>query len=304
MVVVSDEFSRRIVDVHGDAGRDWLAQLPKTIAEICERWELRIGRPFDPLYYSYAAAGVRSCGRPVVLKATVPHRGLDRELTALRCFDGRGFVELLEADADRGCLLLERLEPGTPLVEVDDERAISISAGLMREIRRPAPDRSCLPSVEEWTRALRRRGDRAGAAPHLLPGPLLDRAEGLLDELLASSPDSVVLHADLHHRNILAAERSPWLAIDPKGVVGDPAYEAGALLRNPLPELLAASNPGRKTSRRLDQLEAELGLDSSRLAAWGFVQAVLAAQWSLDDHGRFWEPWIRCAELILEASRS
>jgi streptomycin 6-kinase len=276
-------------------------QLPALIAEISSHWELEIEPPFDPLYYSYVAPAVCSDGRRVVLKATVPHSGLDNEIEALRCFDGRGAVVLLNADPVRGCVLLERLEPGSSLVELDDERAISIAAELIREIRRPAPEGSQLPSVEAWTSALGRSSDPSGGGAGPLPGLLVARAERMLAELLASSPDPAVLHADLHHRNILAAERRPWLAIDPKGVIGDPAYEAGALLRNPLPEFLAASRPDRMISRRLDQLAEELGLDRSRLLDWGFVQAVLAARWSLEDHGNSWKPMIQCAELILGA---
>ena len=74
----------------------------------------------------------------------------------------------------------------------------------------------------------------------------------------------VVLHGDLHHFNILAAERQPWLAIDPKGVVGEPVYETGALLRNPWPDLLSLPDPGRILARRVDQLAEELGFDRAR----------------------------------------
>jgi len=110
--------------------------------------------------------------------------------------------------------------------------------------------------------------------------------------------EPVLLHGDLHHDNILAAERQPWLAIDPKGLVGEPEYEVGALLRNPMPGLLAIPHPERVLARRLDILAESLGFDRDRLRAWGLAQAVLAAWWSIEDHGQGWETWIACAALL------
>ena len=112
--------------------------------------------------------------------------------------------------------------------------------------------------------------------------------------------EAALLHGDLHHHNILAAGRQPWLAIDPKGIVGEPAYEVGALLRNPMPELLQSERPKRLLARRLDILSERLGFERERLVGWGTAQAVLAAWWSLEDHGRDWEKWITCAELLAE----
>jgi streptomycin 6-kinase len=110
--------------------------------------------------------------------------------------------------------------------------------------------------------------------------------------------EPVLLHGDLHHFNILAAERQPWLALDPKGVVGEPAYEVGALLRNPYPEFLTWPNLDRVLARRVNQLAEELGFDRERLVGWGFAQAVLSGWWSYEDHGHGWESGIALAELF------
>jgi streptomycin 6-kinase len=108
----------------------------------------------------------------------------------------------------------------------------------------------------------------------------------------------VLLHGDLHHHSILSAERQPWLALDPKGVVGEPAYEVGAFLRNPLPWLLDQPDPRRVMARRLDQLAGDLGFDRARLLSWGLAQAVLSAWWSFWDHRHGWEGGLACAELL------
>ena len=112
--------------------------------------------------------------------------------------------------------------------------------------------------------------------------------------------EPMLLHGDLHHDNILSAERQPWLAIDPKGIVGEPAYEVGALLRNPWSVLLDMPQPGRILARRVDQLAEELGFDRARIVGWGIAQAVLSAWWCLEDHYPGWEFSIGCAELLAE----
>jgi streptomycin 6-kinase len=127
-----------------------------------------------------------------------------------------------------------------------------------------------------------------------------DQAERLFAELLSSAAAQVLLHGDLHHFNILSAERSPWLAIDPKGVIGEPAYEAGALLRNPFPKLLDLDDPGRLLSRRVSILAEALDLDARRIRGWAVAQAVLAAVWSIEDDESVNDYWVTCADLLAE----
>src|SRR5262249_51803507 len=179
-------------------------------------------------------------------------------------------VQLLEVSREHGVLLLERLKPGTPLSqERDERRAASIAVDVMQQLWRPAPDTQAFPSVAQWAQGLRRVRDRFEGGTGPFPAPLVDIAERLFTELLTSMGRPVLLHGDLHHGNILAAERQPWLALDPKGVLGEPAYEVGALLRNPRPGLLAESQPGQALARRVDQLADELACDRARIVGGG-----------------------------------
>ena len=89
--------------------------------------------------------------------------------------------------------------------------------------------------------------------------------------------EPALLHGDLHHENILSVERQPWLAVDPKGMVAELAYETDALLCNLSPGLLAQPQPARAIARRTGVLVEELGFDRSRLLGWGLAQAVLSA---------------------------
>jgi streptomycin 6-kinase len=128
---------------------------------------------------------------------------------------------------------------------------------------------------------------------------LVETAEGLFAELLSSMDELVLLHGDLHHYNILSAEREPWLAIDPKGVVGEPAYELGAWLRNPVPHVFSWPDARQVTARRVDQFAELLGLDRQRIIGWGIAQAVLSAWWDYEDVGRGWEDVLACAEWLM-----
>ncbi len=217
-------------------------------------------------------------GRPAVLKLGPPgDRELEQELDALIWFAGRGGVGVLELDRVRGAVLLERILPGTQLrtlVPDADEAATSAAAELMRRLWRAPPAEHRFPSAREWGRALRGR-------PAEVYGELCD-----------TMGEPVVLHGDLHHENVLRSGDG-WVAIDPKGVVGEREYDTGALLRNPYPEPLTR----QMLSRRADQLAEELSLDRGRIWSWAWAQAHLAAAWSVED-GEDPAYWLACAELL------
>jgi streptomycin 6-kinase len=298
-VNIPKNFARTIVELYGEAGRAWLARLPSLITEYAQQWSLTVLSPFEPLSYNYVAPAVRADGTDVVVKVGYLNPALCTEIEALRCYDGHGMVQLLEVNQEHGVLLLERLKPGTPLSkERDDRRATSIAVDVMQQLWRPAPDTQAFPSVAQWAQGLHRLRDRFEGGTGPFPAPLVDAAERLFPELLTSMGEPVLLHGDLHQGNILAAERQPWLALDPKGVLGEPTYEVGALLRNPRPGLLAEPQPRQVLAQRVDQFADELGCDRARIVGWGLAQAVLSAWWGFEDHGYGWEWGIACAELL------
>ena len=258
--------------------------------------------PFPNLSFNYVAPVIRADGTQAVLKAGVPNRERATEIEALQAYDGQNSVRVLEVDGERGIVLLERLLPGQPLTaladETNDEKATAIAAGVMRGLWRPAPEGHAFPTVEEWAgglKELRRRFD-GGVGP--LPLALVEEAESLFAELIGSMEEPVLLHGDLHHDNILAATRQPWLAIDPKGLIGEPAYEVGAILRNLWQGQHTITNPGRLLERRVCQFSEQLGFDRTRVRGWGVAQAVLSAWWSMEDSGEGWEGAIFIAELL------
>lgn len=301
MISVKEDFNRRVVALHGEAGRLWLEGLPALVAHCGKRWELKVGPPFAPLSYNYAAPAEGPRGERYVLKLGVPTPALLCEIDALLGFDGCGAARLFDADAARGALLLERLEPGTPLTalcEEDDGAATAVAAAVIGRLNRAGrhqPPRR--PTAADWGQGFARcRAHFGGYGP--FPPKVFEEAESLYAELLNTSAPPILLHGDLHHGNILAAEREPWLAIDPQGLAAEPAYEVGALLRNPMPQLLRWPDPVRVTERRIAQLSDELGFERARVRGWGLAQAVLSAWWSIEDEGELGEHGYAVAAML------
>lgn len=302
-VHVPDELRRNVTTCHGRAGADWLDALPSILDACAARWSLSLGRPFAPLSYNYVVAAERADQTPAVLKVGVPCRELKTEAAALRVYDGRGCARLLEADTELGALLIERVEPGTQLsaglvTEADDEAATATAAAVMRQLWRPPPTGAHdFPAVSDWGAGFKRLRARFDGGSGPLPAALVDEAEALFAELMGTADAPVLLHGDLHHYNILAAGRGRWLAIDPKGVVGEPAFEAAALMHNPA-VLLEMRRPVEVLGRRVELLARELSLERARVRGWGVAGLVLSAWWSLEDHGEGWERGVECARLL------
>ena len=295
---IPENFARTYREMLGEAGDRWLADLPGKIKELERRWDIQVLAHFE-LSYNYVARAVRSDGEAVVLKLGYPNRELTSEIAALRHLDGRGIVRLFEASAEEGALLIERLEPGLPLVDLsDDAEATRIAAQVMRSLWTPAPTgpKHELIPIESWYEGFNRLRKTFHGGTGLFPAHLVDRAEQLYLELTQSSGGPMLLHGDLHHWNILSAQRAPWLALDPKGIIGEAEYEVGAFLRNPKPDLVGVETLLKALPRRLAIFQEMLGFDPQRLLAWSLYQAVLSAWWTYEDHHHLAEPMIAFAE--------
>ena len=267
----------------GEAGAAWAARLPEIVAACAERWALALEPAYGGLSYNWAAPARRADGTPSVLKLCFPDPEYATEAAALRLFDGRAAVRLLAVDEALGALLLERLLPGGPLGGVADDRAAtSAAASVMRGLWRPAPAVHPFPTIGDWlTRAAGRvaAARRAGGGE---PPAWAGRVLALHRELAHDRPPRVVLHGDLHQWNVLAATRAPWLAIDPKGAVGEPAEEIGAWLVDRVHRAPTDAEARQRLLAMCDQLAEELGLDRARARAAALVRAAISALWSLE----------------------
>ena len=280
-IEIPGDFARRIERAYRDDGRAWLDSLQSLVAECEQRWSLTADPPFEPLSYSYTAPARDRHGAPAVLKLAVPGPFTVAEIEALRLFDGDGAARLIDSNEGLGAMLIERLEPGELLLGMEDDReATSIAAGLMVRLRRPVPPAHRFHDIWEWMQGLERLRSAFDGETGPFPADLVERAE---THLASPSGERMILHGDLHHYNILSARREPWLAIDPKGIVAEPEYEAAAFLRN---NLLDQPEPRSVLSMRIDQLADEVRLDRERMIGWGIADRVLSGWWSYEESGR------------------
>jgi len=300
-VRVPEDLRETIEQVHGDRGIEWLAGLPGLLQDCRNRWSLELDPPFKDLSYNLVLPGKLSDGKAIVLKLGVPCRELTTECAALILFDGNGAVRLLEHDSARGILLMERVTPGTPLSEVQREReATTVAAKLMKKLWHVPPADHLFPSLADWFLAFTRLRKSFSGGSGAFPHGLITRAEHLFDELNETAPAEacLVLHGDLHHANILFSSKEEWLAIDPKGVVGDPGYEVAPFMLNRLPRSASNAELAKLFNQRLLIFSEELRIDKTRLACWAFFHAVLSALWDWEEGN---EPYKTiCLAQILE----
>jgi streptomycin 6-kinase len=258
----------------------WLARLPGALLALAGRWSLALGPPFegDDVSASWVAPATRADGTGAVLKLGIPHMEAEHELAGLRLWAGDPTVRLLEADEDLGAMLLERCQPGTPLRSLPEPEQDVVLAGLLRRLWRVqvppgAPFRPLAEMTAYWAA-------ESLAAAARWPDPGLVR-EGLtlLAELPGGAPAAthVLLATDLHAGNVLRAEREPWLVIDPKPFVGDPAYDATQHLFNCTERVVA--DPAGTIARFADLL----GVERQRVRAWMFARAAAEARQDWDD---------------------
>jgi streptomycin 6-kinase len=278
------DFINNVTQAFGDIGRRYLSDLPNLLAEAVRDWELTLGEPFL-LSYNYVCAVTRADGTPAVLKLGVPDRELTSEIKALRLYNGKGACRLLEADVDRGMLLLERLHPGTMLATLeDDDRATEIAADVMAAIQRPVPEGGCFLSLRGWFDELKNLRPRFNGGTGPFPEKTLEIVEEMIHALFAENHPQVLLHGDFHHFNILSSERG-WLMIDPKGVVGPAEYEVGPFLLNPWGQVPYETEAIQRTLRRIAILAERLEFDRQRLWRWATCYSLLSAWWDLTEDG-------------------
>lgn len=254
-------------------GRAWLARLPELVRGCADRWQLTLGHPFDGAQASLAMPATRADGAPVVVKVQFPHRECEHEAAALRRWNGRGAVRLLDHDPERWALLLERCEPGTRLREADPEQALDVLAGLLPRlwVDADAPFTRLEDEAAWWASTIETDWKAAGRP---IARPLVDAALEAIGDLSATQPERVLLHQDLHGDNVLAATREVWLAIDPKPLAGERAFGLAPIVRSH--EL---GHSREAAVRRLDVLSDRLGVDRERARRWTIAQTVA---WSLD----------------------
>jgi len=234
----------------------WRANVSELVTVCCEQWGLRPGEEYVPGVCGHVLRVELPDGSPAVLKVFWPHREAEQEADALERWDGDGAVRLLARDDEKHALLLERAEPGTFLSESPD--ALDVLIGLLPRLWKPGDGFRPLAEEAEWWIEHDLRDARHG-----------DVAAGLLRELAPSQGEQVLVHQDLHAMNVLAAQREPWLVIDPKPLAGEREFAVAPIVR-----AFELGHSRREALYRLDRLTAELSLDRERARGWTIAQTV------------------------------
>lgn len=262
----------------------WRASVPSRLRHAVDRWGLEPGTAYRGGSVSHVLSVRTPDGVDAVLKLSFPHREARHEAAALTWWDGDGSVRLLGADPeDPFVLLLERCTPGTTLGDRHEQEAVArLTTGaslLVRLWAHGVPDAHGFERVAdvtaEWAGLVEER--MHAAAPPLDPG-LVRHGAALLRSLPGGAGREVVVHGDANPGNVLAAHREPWLVIDPKPMVGDPAYDLGPLLHQ-VDDPFAADRPEALVRERIGVLADVTGLPGERIAAWCTARAVEAALW-------------------------
>lgn len=283
--------------MYGVQGTDWLNNLNRITSYFIQKWELINLITCENLSYNYVAiAHSKKYASDVVLKISIDSIAISHEARTLSYYRGAGCVSLIDYDVEKNALLLERIAPGVSLKNLfpqDDSKAAIEAAHVIKKLHQNPLDvqNSEFPKIADWLTSLNITNEK-------IPQLMLFKARDLAAQLLSSQKEIYLLHGDLHHENILYDDRYSWIAIDPKGVVGELAYEIGAFIRNPFPEILYQSNTKEIIHMRLGIFSKQFDIEKQRLIDWCYVQSILAACWMLEDNLSAWEQWIHCAHLI------
>ncbi|WP_369247470.1 aminoglycoside phosphotransferase family protein [Streptomyces sp. R41] len=275
VIDIPDELAASQLTFNGEAGRAFIAALPERAADFLDRWELRLDGPSMHGVTALVLPVRRPGGTPAVLKLQLLDEESEGEPVALRVWDGDGAVRLLEHDSATGTMLLERLDPARMLSHVPDTReAVLVIARLLAHLTSvPAP------------RGMRRLGDIARAMLEQLPWALERVPDPDARRLLAdcaaaerevvAEPGDRLLHWDLHYENVLASDRAPWLAIDPKPLAGDPGFDLCPALDNRF--------DADEIRWRFDAMTDVMGLDRQRARAWTLARVLQNSLWEIED---------------------
>jgi streptomycin 6-kinase len=275
---------------HDPARRAWLARLPEVVAALTRRWSLTVGPPFlgEDVSCAWVAHATRADGAPAVLKIGMPHLEGLHEIAGLRFWGGDATVALLAADEEENAMLLEACVPGTSLRTLPEPEQDVVLATMLQRLWRSPPADTDSPAFRPLDEMLAHWAAETRANEDAWPDPGLVRAGlALFDELTATTERRVVVFTDLHAGNVLCAQREPWLAIDPKPFVGDPAYDATQHLFNCPSRMRAAP---RATIDRFAEL---LGVSRERVRLWTFARAAAEPrdEWAPS-------PWLEVARAV------
>lgn len=285
-----------VTNIYRTKGERWINQLPDSLAALTDYWNLSDVIPVPNMTFNYVAKALFHQQKPVVLKMSCDRKSLENEKRALLNLNRQGSIDLIDYNRKYNALLLQQAIPGMTLKSIypaQMDYVMDCYIKTMFRLHHPnLPKRIKHPHISEWLNAL----DKPQVSR--IPTALLSRAIHLKNKLLSSLKTPILLHGDLHHDNILK-HGNDWLAIDPKGVIGDREFEIAAFDFMYVSELANITDSKSIMEQRIEVLAQKSKLDAQRIKDWVFVRLILMAAWLLEDND---DPnWaIKLAEQLFE----
>jgi len=271
-----NDLKKNIISMYNAEGKQWLDSLPEITDKIAQKHNLSGLTPVNNMTFNYVASGYQN-ENPIILKIGINSKTLTKESLCLKAFAKHAVAEVIAHD--NNMIIMQRAVPGSTLKDYFPEHDIDATKILCKNIKElhkaSIPESHNFYHLSELFKTLDQKLN--------IPDEILGKAKHLRDKLLSTTTKEVLLHGDLHHDNILKNGES-WLVIDPKGFIGDPAFEPAAYLCNPIPELLQENQPREIIENRINICSAELDIDSRRIADWLYAKSVLCWAWSLEDN--------------------
>lgn len=276
--IISDHVAKNIVALYGATGKQWLKNFPGFISGYENAWNFKVKSCFPDAQFNVVLDVMQKNGTPAVFKCCVPNKEFKTEVLSLQHYDGCGAVRLLKYDIDHGAMLLEKILPGNILELLTDiERAMKCAVDVCKKLHKPIKNTDSFPMLSDWFLGFDRLYKKFDNTSGPFSEILVQKAKTVSSELLSSQSTLVLLHGDLHYANLIL-NKDHYVAIDSKGIVGEPEFEI------PLPRI---TNPISKKELlfRLDCFIDQSEFDQKRIYKWLFCKAMLAAWWTVEDSG-------------------
>lgn len=272
---------KNIINLYGETGKQWLNSLPSLIEKLSKQWQLIEIQPVKNMNYNFVALAKQKGNIPVVLKISCDNILIENEYNALTHFCGNGAIRVIAINSEDNALLLEQAIPGFLLKEhhpLNIEDTIKIYADVARMLSTRKLTNGNYTHASQWCEVIDKIHDSRIAKQ------FVDKAIQLKSELLNSAQHEYLCHGDLHLENIIQFGTN-WLAIDPKGIFGEMAFEAAAFDLLSDDEMKDVSTISSKLIHRITLLSKALEIDYDRLLAWIFLRIIISAQWFIEDNG-------------------
>lgn len=272
---------KNVINLWGEPGKDWLERIPEIISVLSGYWRLSEISPVNNMNYNYVARAKNDREIPVVLKFSYDGALIEDEYRALMHFNGEGAVKVLDRNLDLNALLLEQAIPGESLKSnkiKNLEETIKVYTEIVVHLSSTERALSGFTHVKKWCDAIDRIHDNR------IEAKFIDKAKLIRVFLLGSLENEYLCHGDLHLENIISHQNT-WISIDPKGVVGEIAFEVAAF---DLIEKSEWSEPELiedKVNFRVHFLSDALKINRARLLKWIFLRVIISAQWFIEDNG-------------------